>query len=594
MASGFRIYYGKIKTMNIYDMILRDNPYCAYNFNVDAASYPTISGTAAAALTTTAPRNGVSFVSAPSLPLVLGGTTTAKIPCSRFQGESTGFAFTLMSWVYIQATTAVSIMSHTGIADGLYFDGTYISFTLKHTSGSDTVARWKVPTFRRAYMVHGVYDKNRVALYINGELKSAVEITNTNPLVTYADTFLYAGQSSAGQYLLFEAPAIFNYALGAESVARHWLGGRQNTNVLDAASEIGGGFVFRFADEDRELISGDAVNFDLGYSDGVLTSDGVLVPIFDQTTGLSLSGTWKYSVTIPQGITSIIGGVKFEWESLGTFTIEYTTNNGTNWTALTNGDVILNGAAQTTDLDIRVTFPSGAARDSVYISSMNITVYKNAYVNLANYSGRVATLLGAAVTASGWSEPIDWDEYSGLRISGAGNYARIGVDTNTDIQNIYAVEGWVKFDAVGGGVNAHYIVDSTQETPSNAGQVYIGTGGFWQFAGGTLYVDGASRSNGAYAAVAKRPQHFVFVYTTPHNAPIAIGSASNAFNVNGVVYNLNLHTVAPTAADVATLFDSYQGPIWKTVDDATAITVTETAGGTKAYAYDWSIQAANV
>lgn len=594
MASGFRIYYGKIKTMNIYDMILRDNPYCAYNFNVDAASYPTISGTAAAALTTTAPRNGVSFVSAPSLPLVLGGTTTAKIPCSRFQGESTGFAFTLMSWVYIQATTAVSIMSHTGIADGLYFDGTYISFTLKHTSGSDTVARWKVPTFRRAYMVHGVYDKNRVALYINGELKSAVEITNTNPLVTYADTFLYAGQSSAGQYLLFEAPAIFNYALGAESVARHWLGGRQNTNVLDAASEIGGGFVFRFADEDRELISGDAVNFDLGYSDGVLTSDGVLVPIFDQTTGLSLSGTWKYSVTIPQGITSIIGGVKFEWESLGTFTIEYTTNNGTNWTALTNGDVILNGAAQTTDLDIRVTFPSGAARDSVYISSMNITVYKNAYVNLANYSGRVATLLGAAVTASGWSEPIEWDEYSGLRISGAGNYARIGVDTNTDIQNIYAVEGWVKFDAVGGGVNAHYIVDSTQETPSNAGQVYIGTGGFWQFAGGTLYVDGASRSNGAYAAVAKRPQHFVFVYTTPHNAPIAIGSASNAFNVNGVVYNLNLHTVAPTAADVATLFDSYQGPIWKTVDDATAITVTETAGGTKAYAYDWSIQAANV
>ena len=594
MASGFRIYYGKIKTMNIYDMILRDNPYCAYNFNVDAASYPTISGTAAAALTTTAPRNGVSFVSAPSLPLVLGGTTTAKIPCSRFQGESTGFAFTLMSWVYIQATTAVSIMSHTGIADGLYFDGTYISFTLKHTSGSDTVARWKVPTFRRAYMVHGVYDKNRVALYINGELKSAVEITNTNPLVTYADTFLYAGQSSAGQYLLFEAPAIFNYALGAESVARHWLGGRQNTNVLDAASEIGGGFVFRFADEDRELISGDAVNFDLGYSDGALTSDGVLVPIFDQTTGLSLSGTWKYSVTIPQGITSIIGGVKFEWESLGTFTIEYTTNNGTNWTALTNGDVILNGAAQTTDLDIRVTFPSGAARDSVYISSMNITVYKNAYVNLANYSGRVATLLGAAVTASGWSEPIDWDEYSGLRISGAGNYARIGVDTNTDIQNIYAVEGWVKFDAVGGGVNAHYIVDSTQETPSNAGQVYIGTGGFWQFAGGTLYVDGASRSNGAYAAVAKRPQHFVFVYTTPHNAPIAIGSASNAFNVNGVVYNLNLHTVAPTAADVATLFDSYQGPIWKTVDDATAITVTETAGGTKAYAYDWSIQAANV
>lgn len=594
MASGFRIYYGKIKTMNIYDMILRDNPYCAYNFNVDAASYPTISGTAAAALTTTAPRNGVSFVSAPSLPLVLGGTTTAKIPCSRFQGESTGFAFTLMSWVYIQATTAVSIMSHTGIADGLYFDGTYISFTLKHTSGSDTVARWKVPTFRRAYMVHGVYDKNRVALYINGELKSAVEITNTNPLVTYADTFLYAGQSSAGQYLLFEAPAIFNYALGAESVARHWLGGRQNTNVLDAASEIGGGFVFRFADEDRELISSDAVNFDLGYSDGVLTSDGVLVPIFDQTTGLSLSGTWKYSVTIPQGITSIIGGVKFEWESLGTFTIEYTTNNGTNWTALTNGDVILNGAAQTTDLDIRVTFPSGAARDSVYISSMNITVYKNAYVNLANYSGRVATLLGAAVTASGWSEPIEWDEYSGLRISGAGNYARIGVDTNTDIQNIYAVEGWVKFDAVGGGVNAHYIVDSTQETPSNAGQVYIGTGGFWQFAGGTLYVDGASRSNGAYAAVAKRPQHFVFVYTTPHNAPIAIGSASNAFNVNGVVYNLNLHTVAPTAADVATLFDSYQGPIWKTVDDATAITVTETAGGTKAYAYDWSIQAANV
>ena len=594
MASGFRIYYGKIKTMNIYDMILRDNPYCAYNFNVDAASYPTISGTAAAALTTTAPRNGVSFVSAPSLPLVLGGTTTAKIPCSRFQGESTGFAFTLMSWVYIQATTAVSIMSHTGIADGLYFDGTYISFTLKHTSGSDTVARWKVPTFRRAYMVHGVYDKNRVALYINGELKSAVEITNTNPLVTYADTFLYAGQSSAGQYLLFEAPAIFNYALGAESVARHWLGGRQNTNVLDAASEIGGGFVFRFADEDRELISGDAVNFDLGYSDGALTSDGVLVPIFDQTTGLSLSGTWKYSVTIPQGITSIIGGVKFEWESLGTFTIEYTTNNGTNWTALTNGDVILNGAAQTTDLDIRVTFPSGAARDSVYISSMNITVYKNAYVNLANYSGRVATLLGAAVTASGWSEPIEWDEYSGLRISGAGNYARIGVDTNTDIQNIYAVEGWVKFDAVGGGVNAHYIVDSTQETPSNAGQVYIGTGGFWQFAGGTLYVDGASRSNGAYAAVAKRPQHFVFVYTTPHNAPIAIGSASNAFNVNGVVYNLNLHTVAPTAADVATLFDSYQGPIWKTVDDATAITVTETAGGTKAYAYDWSIQAANV
>ena len=499
-----------------------------------------------------------------------------------------------MSWVYIQATTAVSIMSHTGIADGLYFDGTYISFTLKHTSGSDTVARWKVPTFRRAYMVHGVYDKNRVALYINGELKSAVEITNTNPLVTYADTFLYAGQSSAGQYLLFEAPAIFNYALGAESVARHWLGGRQNTNVLDAASEIGGGFVFRFADEDRELISGDAVNFDLGYSDGVLTSDGVLVPIFDQTTGLSLSGTWKYSVTIPQGITSIIGGVKFEWESLGTFTIEYTTNNRTNWTALTNGDVILNGAAQTTDLDIRVTFPSGAARDSVYISSMNITVYKNAYVNLANYSGRVATLLGAAVTASGWSEPIEWDEYSGLRISGAGNYARIGVDTNTDIQNIYAVEGWVKFDAVGGGVNAHYIVDSTQETPSNAGQVYIGTGGFWQFAGGTLYVDGASRSNGAYAAVAKRPQHFVFVYTTPHNAPIAIGSASNAFNVNGVVYNLNLHTVAPTAADVATLFDSYQGPIWKTVDDATAITVTETAGGTKAYAYDWSIQAANV
>ena len=575
-------------------MLLRDNPYCAYNFSTTTTSYSTISGTTAAALTTTASRAATSFVTGPSLPLVLGNTTTAKIPCSRFQGESTNYPFTLLAWIFIPTTGAMSIMSHTGIADGLYYDGTYISFTLKHTSGSDTVARWKVPNFKKAYMVHGVYEKSKISLYIDGDLKAQTAITNTNALATYADTFLYAGQSAASQVLLFEAPAIYNYALPSTAIARHWKGGRDYSTVLDVASQNAGGFVFKFRDEDRELISQDAVDFNYGSSDGVMTNDGTLSPIFDLTTDLSLTGTWRYSVTIPQDISTIIGGVKIEWESLGTFTVEYTTNNGTNWTAVNNGDVILNGAAQTTDLDFRVSFPSGATRGTVYISSMTITTYKNAYVGSTNYQGRLVTVYGSAVTASGWSEPIEWDEYSGLRLSGAGNYARVGVDTNTDIQNIYAVEGWVKFDAVGGGVNAHYIIDSTAETPTNPGVLSVATGGQFQFAGGTLYVDGASRTSGTYTAVAKNLHHFVFIYTTPHNVPIKIGNATNSLNLNGVLYNLTLYTVAPTASDVATMFNSYQGVITGTADDTNAIVMTETAGGTKIYAYDWSIQAANV
>lgn len=570
--------------MNLYDIIINDNPYAAFAFNANATSYASI---AATGVTMTATPAGVQSThtmntgKSKSLYLTAGAELSIPFP-DRFHNTAFRMPFTLSAWLGLDAFVPGTVLGHKGQSDGLYFDADFIYFAVKLTDGSFVRTSWPLPDVTKNYQAVGTYNGNRVSLYIDGALVSEAAIPDGLRIATQADTNLYA-QAPSGAAFRIESPAIYMYELTPEQVKRQYDVAMRIAPTLDNVSRIGG-TLYRFSDLDRDVRYVKDIDWTMDGFGLDLDISSELRPNYD-TSDLSVAASYTITVPIADLDAPVNAqGMKVEWSGDGNFTVECSIDNGTTWTALGNGIVPTNtvGLSGTITPQVRISFAAGRAKNLDVVRNMRITVYSSNIVYSANNRERTALLTGAPTTSDDWTEPVQNDKSMGLSNTASGaRMATINESTEVDRFDVGTIELWLPANAASGT----YIVDSRSVTPANTSYIWLNGSRQVAFAGfSAVYVDGAARTSGTYVPVAGRMMHIVAVYSAPHNAKIALGPTGGTEIRMAALYPNQL-----TAAEAIALYNSYFGYPSLKVDDTNAIVLSETAPAAKAYVKDWSV-----
>lgn len=577
------------------DEVLWEKTGTMRNYFDGSTSGASWTGTANASTSTwvqPAALSSLSMVSGPTKSLVVGDDYTISYPFpERFSKEYTKYPFSLETWVGFDSTGPVSIMSHTGTVDGLYFDGDYINFTVNLDIGSPVVARWATPDFTKNYFVAGVYNGKKISLYIDGVLRDEQPVPDGSVLALQANKNIISGVT-ASQAMRIEAPAIYYKELGADRILAHYKAGRALMGAQAAVSMYSGA-MWKFSDERADILYAKNVDFT---SDGLgltVTPGTYLEPMYDPSD-LSVAGTYTLAVPFADAVAGsppAVQGMKLEWSGDGTYTVQYSLNNGGSWTTAVNGQIQAStvGMAGTVVPQIRITFPSGAVKGANVVRSMRVTAYKTIKAYPSNSNERSADLNSLATPSTTWSEPIEVDNASGVNVTSVNNIT-INNSLETDFTSVAAIEFWAEWSTTT-TLNGSYLIDSRAMTPSDASYIWISGSGLFSYAGfSALYVNGALVGNNAFTPVAGQSYHIVGVYTTPHNAKIRIGPAVS--NVSFQLDQFSTYPTSLTAAQILALFNSYFNYPVLAAEDANTINVLETAPASKAYVADWSIQGA--
>jgi hypothetical protein len=175
----------------------------------------------------------VGGISILGMPIVSGGRHSNKIDSSKyiqfaiskdFSGTTGtgGFAtpstrdndFTLEAWIHPKTLTSMTPIFADSNGVGLYWDNGNAVFRLE-----DERIDYSVPNSDRVIHIVGVYSVSSMSLYVDGYLVASkpISISFTNTSVT-----LSSGPCQSGEYFLIDCPAVYRYALSANSVLSHY------------------------------------------------------------------------------------------------------------------------------------------------------------------------------------------------------------------------------------------------------------------------------------------------------------------------------------------------------------------------------------
>jgi hypothetical protein len=580
--------------MNIYDAILRDNPFATYQFLTASASYANLMGDSNAATTASAALSNLSMVSGPGRAMQMAASTSISFPFTdRFSKPNTGLPFSIEGWFGMDGPGYFLMLTHASSTDGLYFTGDAIRFALDIDGGGQISTEWPTPDLTKNYYVAATYDSSKISLYIDGILVSQTDVPEGTVLADKANTRLYFA-TPAGRTARLQAPAFYYHSLTPERVAAHYLAGRQQMTAMEAAGQFGG-TVWKFSDAERDLVNGQEVDWmTSGEAVGCIASDN-LYPTYDDTD-LSVAGTYTFSIPIADlDAVTTIQGIKLEWNGDGNFSVEYSLDDGTTWASASNGKVLPStvGLSSLVTPMVRITFAQGRAPGLDVVRDMRFTVYQTNVAYAVNDRERTITLTGTGVapsTSTAWSEPIDDDSASGTVFgsSTAYGYGILNESTEIDSTDIGTIEIWVSISTV---VSGPYILDSRSVTPSNASYIWVDGAGLLKWAGfSAVYVNRNLVTSGSLTIIPNMTYHIIAVYSTPHNAKISLSSA-NSTAVNHIL-QFATYEGQLTQAQAQALHDSYFGLPALTILDSGNIAMTENAPAAKAYVNDWSIQGA--
>lgn len=274
-----------------------------------------------------------------------------------------------------------------------------------------------------------------------------------------------------------------------------------------------------------------------GGSWGVYSNGGVIVgdsitPTLDSNS-TSIAGTWKTSVHLPAG-----GGytsARVHYEGAG-FTVSYTLNGGTTWTALPEDGVI--SLTPNPDLDLLVTFPGRVLNDPASLTSITIYALNTELVRSIRQA-RTLSITGSPLTAAGLVTSSSSVISSSIS-SAPPTYVPLGT-----------LEMWVTPPT-----------STLLVKPPSA----------------TTYVNGVSGT----AVTAGVRQHVVMVFSAANDIFLNLASGLT-------VDHLGLYPQQLSASEVSAIYNSNIGVPALSIVESNVISVTEPANSVDIYAYVWSI-----
>jgi hypothetical protein len=442
------------------------------------------------------------------------------------------------------------ILSHDGIFDGLTINGKVVSFSTIYTTAGSAVCSYDLGIYRRA-MVHGIHTYNQNQLWVDGVMVASVDLTDAQMDDTYSasDGFLYTGYTTSTQKLAVNGIGIYP-SLDGSSITQNYLASIDVCTQIESARQYDGTPFGMNASQGSvffDRIWAEKSDFQEGLKNNIEYDAERIVPTY--VSGLSVTGTWTVGVPLDAAQDVSIYGVMIEWSGISV-TVDYSLD-GTTWSSATSGaliSAITSGYDPTgKDLQVRVTLGSGLAEDPAELDSLHVLGLRDN--NFDNPSTRTITV-GYPAVLRGDYEPIMYRDDNGVNLHS--QTLTIGTDATTDPQIARTVEIWMK--------------------------VLSGTP--------TLSFTGTKYRNGA--ADSTMPVGEWSLYHVVASADI-----TTALTINGdaVVGQVVIYPTALTAAQVATVYQSYTGHPKTRFNDTGTITLSEPAVPTSIYAHDWSIDA---
>jgi hypothetical protein len=524
----------------------------------------------------------------------------------------------------------VSILSHTGIYDGLYFDGNFINFKINFSTLGSVVASWPVPDFLEAYHVVGVYSPQKIQLYINRVLVSETEITSAQLADGFAQepsSLLCSGQSVSGnERLIVDGIAIFSRTLSKVEIASHFLAGRDVTTA-DQNVSVNGGAYFDGTKRDTLLqtIFANRDDWATGLSLNVSGTSGILIPSYDQTTLLSQAGVWKGSMPISiTGSTSgdiytdiytdiysdiytdiytdiysdsLVYGIRASWDGDGSFTVAASLDD-TTYTTLTNGQLIPGTTGLDSTglvLDIRITFTGGLASDPACVRDISLTAYASNTVYGSDQSRNIV-LTGAVSTALESNEPLERNTGAGFTFSGG--YATLTADLTTgpadpdatyNVRDVAAVEMWINPASLSANAELY-------DARPTYGYIMYNSGGNLTYTGhSAVYINGVLAASNTIAPTIGEWMHILYIPTAPYNIATIIGQKYTFVEpFLGQIGMIGVYDTAPTSDQALALYDSYmQNPTARAVDSV-GFAIAELSNAYTNHSFDWQAISASV
>lgn len=431
--------------MTYYDAVLKSLPKVTYKLNVPGTGYIDISGSNTVLAGT--PIFVSPILNGNSKAMLLNSASGISTPTDIFISGEEDTPFSLEAWVLPTTFTGeVSVLSHNNIYDGITFDGDFIKFTVRFNvldyyldlytdiypgggEGGTAEVKWAVPDFTEVYAVVAVYSPEKIQLYINGVLVDETNISIGQTQLGFIQVVspnLHSGQSISGtEKIVVDGISIFNRILSNTEILEHFLAGR---DIPSAADIVGKNRGTLWDGTQRDIAMQQTWNtlddWKAGTAIDVSSASGILIPIKDQTTDLSLAGTWRGTMGLGSIPAATIYGVKASWNGDGNYTVA-ASFDGTTYTTLVNGQLI-----PTTDgmnplgkvIDIKVTFTGGLLDDPAQVRDITLTTYGSNKIYGSSVS-RDLLLTGAVSTALESNQPIERNQSAGLTYNGG--YAQL-------------------------------------------------------------------------------------------------------------------------------------------------------------------------
>lgn len=570
--------------------VLADNPFSYWKLDETGPAFPDSAGSMRTAdLVGTIVRHP-ALVTGSGSALVLSNTNHLNMDDPVFNKGYELRQFSLEAWVKpVNVSGEVSVMSHSGIYDGITITPTHIYFRTKYLTAGTCETSYEYETGKSFHVV-GVHTNAKNSLYVDGVLVDETDLTDDQQIDAYSflTTDLIGGQSSTASTIALDAPAIYSSSISADAISKHYAYGVD----VDSSEGIAGfhdATFWNFSDEKRKIAAAKEWTLEADWKTGVLTDiavandtivpsytqsesevveDGLIVPVYTNT---SLPGVWQSSISLGEAPETTLADMKIEWLGEGDFTVEYSLDDGTTWKnpnlapteSLDNSDVI----------DVRISFDGGIVDDPSYVSSLSVVVYIDKTF-AGSRADRDASMSGNGLASQEYFEPIEYADFNGIRLlSGAINTtiddSYEGEEEAGDL-DITGFDMWIK--PVAGN-----ILSATGISVARSGNTIT-------FSGlSTLVVNGVSVTSGATVFTSDSWYHISGIFSTPGNHALTIGAA------NSLVSQLSVISADLTLAGLQQLYAAYLGLPGVTVNDSSVVEIAEAAPPTNLYAHVWGI-----
>lgn len=470
---------------------------------------------------------------------------------------------------------------------GIKIVGNTISFVMPMQQ--TLVASWSGIEAGEIYHVVGVYDTSAIYLYVNGVVVASQELTDADlaygmPTETNASLSIMA---TGGCEMVVDTPAVYNYPLRRNSVLGHYSYGLDYSDV-ETISKFNNSNEYKFYDQAAPiksfLVADSNRTWRRGQTSGFVEVErDTLKNFYDSISGNFGTGTWTGTLNLPpEAVTTASSRISWVPSRRDIpFVVEVSTDGGTSFTTVTNGSDPLGSLnlAAGIDIDVRVTIP--VTTESVYLDSLNLTLYAAKTISGAD-SDLPITVTGPFIISEYDYAPAQFNDNRSLRLSAANSGASVAA--GAVFSGYQAIE-----------LSMHWSADQISKTLFTNGVASVTTtaAGAFTVTGGTLYVDGEPFVSGGTIS-SEVWHHLVFVFAAANTGTQYIANnAAGTSAFNGLLGYVATSRSAPSASDISKIYSRWVGKSPYTKTETQKIIVKEKifAGSTlpvRGYAIDWS------